>query len=101
VQRVLISPNAAAGATAGSPVTQPVAQQQPSGDEDENEETPAEAQQTPALQPPQQIQQPPPAGRTPEQMVEEMKRNSQIQQNPNEPNPTPSAPVKRRPLPPQ
>ena len=101
VQRVLISPNAAGGATAGSPVTQPVAQQQPSGDEDESEETPAEAQQTPVPQPPQQIQQPPPGGRTPEQMVEEMKRNSQNQQNPSESNQTPPAPVKRRPLSPQ
>lgn len=99
VQRVLISPNAAGGATAGSPVTQPVAQQQPSGDEDESEETPAEAQQTPAPQPVQQIQ-PPPGGRTPEQMVEEMKRNSQNDQNPN-PNQMPPAPVKRRPLNPQ
>lgn len=101
VQRVLISPNAAGGATAGSPVTQPVAQQQPSGDEDESEETPAEAQQTPAPQPIQQIQ-PPPGGRTPEQMVEEMKRNSQNDQNPNpNPNQMPPAPVKRRPLNPQ
>lgn len=100
VQRVLISPNAAGGATAGSPVTQPVAQQ-PSGDEEENEETPAEAQQTPVPQPAQQIQQPPPGGRTPEQMVEEMKRNSQNQQDPNQPNQAPSAPVKRRPLNPQ
>lgn len=99
VQRVLISPNAAGGTTAGSPVTQPVAQQQPSGDEDESEETPAEAQQTPAPQPIQQIQ-PPPGGRTPEQMVEEMKRNSQNDQNPN-PNQMPPAPVKRRPLNPQ
>ena len=101
VQRVLISPNAAGGATASSPAAQPVARQEPSGDEDENEETPAEAQQTPAPQPGQQIQQPPPGGRTPEQMVEEMKRNSQNQQNPNQSTQMPPAPVKRRPLNPQ
>ena len=104
VQRVILTPTG--GALAGAAVTQPAtaAQQQPSGDEDEAEETPVEPQPAPVPQQTGQVSPPVTGPKTTEQMLEELKQmqaknaNQQPnagQANPNQTPPLPSAPVKR------
>lgn len=107
-QRVILTP--AGGPATASAANQPAtAAQQPSGDEDEAEETPVETQPVPAPVPQQASQVPPPVNgpKTTEQVLQELKEmqaKNANQQNADQTNPSmppqPVAPMKR-PLNPQ
>ena len=113
VQRVILSPNAGAGAspaTAGAQPPQPSpAEDEENGGEEQGE--PQEQVQTPQQPPRPPVPAPQPSGnagpKTPEQLVEELKQMQQQQQQQQQQNPnqqTPNAPIKppaRRPLNPQ
>lgn len=103
VQRVILTPTG--GTATASSANQPAtAAQQPSGDEDEAEETPVQTQPPPMPQQTGQISPPATGPKTTEQLLEELKqmqaRNANQQPNggkanPAVPNQMPSSPVKR------
>ncbi|HEY6272792.1 MAG TPA: hypothetical protein VIX19_12490 [Terriglobales bacterium] len=101
VQRVLLSPRTGASTPAAGATPAPPASANGEGDDEDPDEAEA-PQDTPARPPltqaqPQQPQQQPPQAKTPEQLLEELKRMQQ--QQPPASQPQPNAPVKTPPTP--